>query len=516
MMLSLLSLLFIFSAFAQEENCDHIHHHELADLVRLEKQLDWKAASDDDIKKAFCTRKTPFTNEEMNQWLNANKSSLKLSKNINGISFENESPEDLESFRLLTSFVDYGGTIVPEKQKTFSSTCKKVDCAVKEIFGNDVGLQLLFMQRRYGMNGSHIIKEETQASLWKKEELDTVLLALSDFPEGVMPIQESKTFIHANRETDNGRTLANAVITVFQRWNTQTPEQRRSTVIHELGHAIAGVTKLDDSPVWMKHSGWSTATAIVDGETVTVAKAAKPETIVSEYGQTNEWEDLAESVVAYRYNPKALKELSPDKYNLVKKLIFDNVEYTSEQACKSPDRLSSGLKTKAQQKMASWVPTPAELTQIANRCSELAVISLAKTGSVAFDSTEHKHCYENSVRAQSAEFLKAEAATDPDLAHLAPVLRNVKLDIPQALLASTAENARVNHKANFTAQLNRVAAEKLNCAPDFFKYGYQQFNKDELGMDTYKYRDDLNKIGGKVCEGKAKGTLGQTINSMLR
>jgi hypothetical protein len=516
MMLSILSLLFVFSAFAQDENCDHIHHPELAELERLEKQLDWKAASDEDIKKAFCSRKAPFTNSEMNQWLNANKSPLKLSKKINGINFEDESPEDLESFRLLTSFVDWGGSIIPEKQKTFSSTCKKVDCAVKEIFGNDVGLQLLFMQRRYGMNGSHIIKDETQASLWKKEELDTVLLALSDFPEGLMPIQDSKTFVHANRETDNGRTLANAVITVFQLWNTQTPEQRRSTVVHELGHAIAGVTKLDDSPTWMKHSGWSTTTAIVDGESVSVAKAAKPETIISEYGQTNEWEDLAESVVAYRYNPKALKELSPDKYNLVKKLIFDNVEYTSEEACRSPEKFSDGLKTKAQQKVANWVPSAAELTQIANRCSELAVISLASTGSVAFDSVENKNCYENSVRAQSAEFMKAEAATDPDLAHLAPVLRNVKLEIPQTILNSTAEKARLNHKINFTKQLNRMGSEKLNCSPDFYKYGYQQFNKDELGMDTYTYKDDLNKIGGKVCEGKAKGTLGQTINSMLR
>lgn len=515
-MLSLLSLLFIFSAFAQEENCHHIHHPELAELEHLEKQLDWKAASDDDIKKAFCTRKTPFTNEEMNQWLGANKSSLKLSKNINGISFENESPEDLETFKLLTSFVDWGGTIIPEKQKTFSSTCKKVDCALKEIFGNDVGLQLQFMHRRYGMNGSNIIKDETQASLWKKEELDTVLLALSDFPDGVMPIAESKTFIHANREMDNGRTLANAVITVFQLWNRQTPEQQRSTVVHELGHAIAGVTKLDDSPVWTKHSGWSTETQIINGESVSIAKAAKPETIISEYGQTNEWEDLAESVVAYRYNPKALKEVSPDKYNLVKKLVFDNVEYTSEQACKSPSRLSSGLKTKAQQKMANWVPNTAELTQIANRCSEVAVISLAKTGSVAFDSEENKHCYENAVRAQSTEFLKAEAASDPDLAHLAPILRNIKLDIPKTLIDSTAEKARVNHKENFTKQLNRVASEKLNCSPDFYQYGYQQFNKEEIGMDTYKYKEDLNKIGAKVCEGKSKGSLTQTINSMLR
>ncbi len=515
MMLSLLGLLFIFSAFAQE-NCEHITHPELADLVNLEKQIDWKAASDENIKKAFCTRKTPFSSEEMNQWLSSNKTTLSMSNNIHGINFENESPENLESFRLLTSAVDIIGTPMPNRQKTFSSACKKVDCALKEIFGNDVGPQLLFMHRRYGMNGSHIIKEATQASLWKKEELDIVLLALSDFPDGVMPIQQSKTFIHAARETDNGRTLANAVITVFQLWNNQTKEQQRSTVVHELGHAIAGVTKLDDSPLWMKNSGWTTSTQIINGKSVSYPTAAKPETIISEYGKTNEWEDLAESVVAYRYNPKALKELSPDKYNLIKKLVFDNVEYTSQAACESPDRLSSSLKTKALQKVANWVPTEAELTQIANRCSVLAVTTLSQTGSVAFDSIENKYCYENSVREQAADFLKKEASSDPDLAHLAPMLRNVKIEIPTAILATAAENARINHKKNFAKQLKNLMATSINCRPNFYEYGYQQFNKEELGMDTYLHRDDLNKIGSKVCEGKSKGNLSQTIDSMLR
>lgn len=515
MKLTLLSLLFVFNAFAQEE-CKHDTHPELSDLIHLEKQLDWMAASDSDIKNAFCTRKTPFTPDEMNQWLNTNKSSLSLSRNINGINFEDESPENLESFRLLTSFVDILGKPMPERQKIFSSTCKKVDCAVKEIFGNDVGPQLLFMHRRYGMNGSHIVKEATEAALWKKEELDTVLLALSDFPEGLMPVEESRTFIHAARESDNGRTIANAVITVYQLWNKQTKEQQRSTVVHELGHVIAKVTDFDESQLWMKNSGWSKTTEIRNGISVEVPTAAKPETIVSKYGQTNEWEDLAESVVAYRYNPNALKEISPEKYKLVKKLIFDNVEYNSEEACKSPDRISQGLKTKAQQKLATWVPTEPELTQIANRCSVLAVTTLANTGSVTFDSVENKHCYEDAVRAQSSEFLKAEAASDPDLAHMGPILRNVKLDIPASILASTAEKSRINHKKNFSKQLANMAAEKLNCDPDFNKYAYQKFNKDEIGMDTYRHREDLNKIGAKVCEGKSKGALKQTISSMLR
>lgn len=515
MILTLISFLFVFSAYAQED-CDHTTHPELSDLIHLEKQIDWTAASDSDIKNAFCTRKTPFTNEEMNSWLNSNKSSANLSRNINGINFENESPENLESFRLLTSFVDMIGRALPENQKSFSSNCKKVDCAVKEIFGNDVGLQLLFMHRRYGMNGSHIVKKATEASSWKKEELDTVLMALSDFPEGVMPIQDSRTFIHAARETDNGRTIANAVITVYQLWNKQTKEQQRSTVVHELGHALAGVTDLDESQLWMKNSGWSKTSEIRNGETVEVTKAAKPETIISKYGQTNEWEDFAESVVAYRYNPKALKEVSPEKYKMVKKLVFDNVEYTSEEACQSPDRLSSGLKTKAQQKFANWVPTNAELAQIANRCSALAVTALASSGSVAFDAPENKHCYESSVRAQSAEFLKAEAASDPDLAHLSPMIRNVKLDIPAETLTRVAENSRDNHKKNFAKQLANMTSTANNCSPDFYKYGYQQFNKDELGLDTYRYKDDLNKIGGKVCEAKAKGKLSQTISGMLR
>jgi hypothetical protein len=39
-------------------------------------------------------------------------------------------------------------------------------------------------------------------------------------------------------------------------------------------------------------------------------------------------------MVAYRYNPEAFKRC-PAKYNYLKDMVFDGVEYTSSQACKN-------------------------------------------------------------------------------------------------------------------------------------------------------------------------------------
>src|SRR5690606_24272224 len=133
-----------------------------------------------------------------------------------------------------------------------------------------------------------------------KPELDTVMLGLSDFPQGLLPLEKNRQLIHAPRGLDNGRTMANAVINIFDAWNDKSPEYQRSTIFHEIAHVFASQSKMDESEKWLAKSGWEKTVQVIDGEEVSNSQALFEYTIVSEYGKSSEWEDFAESVVAYR------------------------------------------------------------------------------------------------------------------------------------------------------------------------------------------------------------------------
>lgn len=515
MMQLLLASLFLVSAYAHEMCSDSLHP-ELQDLINLEKAIDWTAASDSQIRNAPCTRDTPFTENEMKNWMSANDSTPRMNKTINGISFEDESFENLESFKYLTTFVDIIGEPITEKQRTFSSSCKKVECAVKEIFGNDTGIPLLFMQRKFGLNGSHIIKEDTQATAWQKSELDTVLLGLSDFPDGVMPTEDSRTMIHAPRSQGNGNTIANAIITVYQLWNDQSPEQQRSTIVHEMGHVLAFETDIHDHNDWTSESGWTERTQVVNGQTLTRYESSNPDAIVSEYGLSNPREDFAESVVAYRYNPEALRSANPAKYNLIKESVYDNVEYTSETACTNPDRLSTRLIQEVEQELANWSPSQSELAQIASRCSRLVVETLASNPAVDINSPEFQNCYNRSLAAQTSEVLKARIANQPNKEFLVPMLRNARVNLSPQVSARVAEAARTFHRTDLRAQIASAISGNTFCSPSLAQYAYQGFEDERLGVNTYRLRNELNTLARNACAMAGSSSATVVAGQMIR
>ena len=515
MKLYFLLLLFSFPVYATQFCQDNLHP-ELKDLEALEKAIDWTAASDSQIRNAHCARKTPFTENEMRTWISNNSSSPSLTRSINGINFEDESYENLESFKHLTTFVDILGLPIPEKQKNFTSTCKKVECAMKEIFGDDTGLQLLYMQRRFGLNGSHIIKESTRATPWRKDELDTVLLGISDFPDGVLPVQDTRTMIHAPRNHGNGNTIANAVITIFELWNEQSPEQQRSTIVHELGHVLAFSSDIHNHEHWTGQSGWTETSKVVNGVTQTGYEIANPDAIISKYGLTNPREDFAESVVAYRYNPLALKEASPGKYDLIKKAIFDNVEYTSEADCSNPKRMSQQYISELTESISNWQPSSTELSQIANRCSSLAINTLAENSEVNLATPEFQNCYNRSVSAQTSELVKEKIKDLPNKEFLEPMLRNARIDLSQKVATSVASAARQKHLQILRGQITNALNDKLFCDPDFLQYANQKFSDEDLGINTYRHRDQLGKIAEKACQARSSSSSQAVASSMVK
>lgn len=508
-----LTLILSISSFAHE-SCGEPAFSELSDLINLQRKITWESATQNEIKKANCLRKEPFSVSEMSEWLKSHGSKSKLNKNINGINFEDETPENLEAFYHLTTYVDILGDPDPKKNKVRSSTCKKVDCALKEIFGPEIGVQLHFMQARFGLNGSHIIKEN--AAPWRKEELDTVILAISDFPEGVMPFEKSRTLVHAPRGVDSDRTLANATITVFDLWNTQSPEEGRSTILHELAHAIGGVTEIDESNEWMEQGGWISAGKMKDGKLERNAETSRPETAVSKYGMTNEREDFAESVVAYRYNPAHLKEKSPEKYYLIKDTIFDGVEYTSPKACEEPYRLSQMARDNAASQLMNWSPTSDEIKTIANRCSEEAVTQFASEGVLKLSSPIMEDCYNRSIKLSANTIIKNNLKDDPHFKFMGPMFRNLDPGLSNEFMANVLNKAKDNHRHTFRNQVSRAISDKYHCNPSFKTYANQAYKQDELGFNPYYKSKDFTKIAEIACPKLKNSNANKVVEDLIQ
>lgn len=77
----LLFILVSFSVFA-EDQCPLNEFAELKDIQNLNAAIDWHAASDEDIRKAACTAKSPPSRIEMTSWLGLNQSAANINKKL--------------------------------------------------------------------------------------------------------------------------------------------------------------------------------------------------------------------------------------------------------------------------------------------------------------------------------------------------------------------------------------------------------------------------------------------------
>jgi hypothetical protein len=288
-------------------------------------------ASDADVLKSRCSRRIPFTQKEMSDWLEslAKRDEKSVSRKVAGIKLVDESPylADLLD-TLLTHDKEFN-----EPQKTYSSQCTKVDCVAKELFGERTGLQLLFMLSRFGYNGSHL--RVANADPWTSEELDSVLLTLSDLPQELIstaPLAYNHQLVHFNREKEAEipkakRAFANERIYVYGLWNQQSPAIRRYTLFHEIGHNAGTRLKLDSSAPWYQAAGW-----LKSGNSW---NRPNHDLVISKYAENDPGEDFAESFAAYRYNPERLKQVNPAVYQLLKSQVYTKSEYTRDDSCQN-------------------------------------------------------------------------------------------------------------------------------------------------------------------------------------
>ena len=98
--------------------------------------------------------------------------------------------------------------------------------------------------------------------------------------------------------------------------NRQTPEgsddpdEMKRTITHEVGHNV-----------------YYNLAEVHRDEWKGISSSSAPDEFVSDYAQTNEREDFAESYMTYVHDPAYLKAVSPAKYEFMRKHVFGGREY---------------------------------------------------------------------------------------------------------------------------------------------------------------------------------------------
>jgi len=98
--------------------------------------------------------------------------------------------------------------------------------------------------------------------------------------------------------------------------NRQSPEgshdaeEMKQTITHEVGHNVYYNLDEEQREEWREIYDDSARTQFV-----------------SAYARTNEWEDFAESYMAYVHDPERLKRRSPAKYKFMHYYVFKGREY---------------------------------------------------------------------------------------------------------------------------------------------------------------------------------------------
>lgn len=203
------------------------------------------------------------------------------------------------------------------------NTCNDVICAVSSVWGRELGLKILYIKLKYNFSVSEYIKKDSVR--FSSGQLDAIIKGLNDIPKELLSTIQSyglskPKIIMGVTDPDWASAVANGAQIKF---NSKIHDsegkatyghqnsQIKFTLVHELGHLIHmrdGILK-----AWEKSTG-STC-------------------FISEYAKTNSKEDFADSFRAYRYAPETLQSECPEKYQIMKELIFNNKEFIKDRDC---------------------------------------------------------------------------------------------------------------------------------------------------------------------------------------
>lgn|GEM_PF-2380013 len=309
------------------------------------EELAWWAANEKNMQNAVCREKLPVTTAEIENYYRR----LPLgpgfeggTQEIYGIELIDERPRLVWALMKLLSPAQGNSkeaAINFQDKFRINPSCTKALCAAQKIFGKDVGPQMLFLMERFDVNTSPY--SFVNADTFNASEIADVVRTFELVREEQVPFGMNKQLIkfkrgytRASYRQGDGEVLANASIELFDGWSRQSSLMRQYTLYHEFAHNYSDnqLNDYDRSATWLALGNWKEGK---DGEyLVEKKKAMQGHPFVSRYGEGNPFEDFAESVSAYRFNPSLLKQHSIDKYNLIKLYVFDGLEFTSEAQCR--------------------------------------------------------------------------------------------------------------------------------------------------------------------------------------
>lgn len=123
--------------------------------------------------------------------------------------------------------------------------------------------------------------------------------------------------------TSQGGNIAGYVYIPETKVNLTRSTSRRGTLVHEMAHTWQG-GNMKTTEDWAQQF-WGTRSV----RTGRYQKNGRRS--VSNYGNTNPLEDMAESVMHYVFYPDKMKTSHPDRYAFVKSKIMGGVEYTGNE-----------------------------------------------------------------------------------------------------------------------------------------------------------------------------------------
>ncbi len=245
--------------------------------------------------------------------------------------FQNESQDSISIFRRLVKDHVLKKIINHKDFKTRISKarqCISIKCALTHLFEEDELIaKTIYLINEYELNTSAY--SNIDAGIMSKEELDIVLETVSLIPKSFFLLKNNKRLVKHIKEgigyRANGMIFANASIELYTPWERELDNKGKVyTLLHEFAHNLGYPINMGYNQEWWKLSNW------IDHP---MGWRYDRSRMISGYGATNPGEDAAESIVAYRLNPKKLKSISMAKYNFIKNEVFKGYEFNSPKDC---------------------------------------------------------------------------------------------------------------------------------------------------------------------------------------
>jgi hypothetical protein len=485
-------LLFSFNVYAQDDSCVAIENSPVQ--FGLSKLLDWFGAVDNQVEKAPCKTKTPLSEAEMLKFI-ASKTKGSAADTVHGVKLKNESPALIKAFKEFTTAKDSFGIydLLPNQKQIRSEykigqECDKVLCAMEKIWGKD-SIKLLYIKLKHGFNTSELAFENSDR--FTSSELDDVIMGLEDLPQSLIPLAvPNQRLTHFKRgytlKQYSGSTVANAVVMIFDPWDKKSHLSKQYTIFHEMSHNVSTrLNDMDESPEWLKLSGW-----VKKGDDWSAAPTACS---VSTYGETNPWEDFAETLSAFRYNGSQLKVKCPEKFEFVKNKVFRGMDYTEVKNCSTVpiEKVELAQKEIVNEIMSTIGTTTFDEKDLKESCEkgfstypvdekELGICSLKLHSTKALNGNNPK------IAEALAKAGIPDTAGNRDL-----VLNGITDSFTEEMMNQVSQNS-----INVKDQIDLVVLKSMNEANP------AGFSNKNIKADDYRWRTSLKQCGAGFFTGK--------------